>query len=295
MHTKQMSINESKKIIGRPVKPKLDDLYIITSPLDIKDKIVIDIKDILNFAFCPLYYKFRGKDTNVISLVDLYDKSMHNTIYAYLRSFQEGTLENTIEFLKYRWGQEWIKYKKTRDLIVTSPNPRWDTYDKYRKIGINGIFKFDNMIEKDKQLPIIIGHKYRIEIIPNVILTGTLECIREVTYDKESGDSDKVIQLIRFLTHVNRFDTIMAKTYDLELIAASYAFKELFNVDYFQSVSMEIETEKIIINNYSDKEYNLLKETVKNVIICLQNNINMIAPGKCCYHCSYRKTCIKTI
>lgn len=78
-------------------------------------------------------------------------------------------------------------------------------------------------------------------------------------------------------------------------MAAAYAFKETFNVDYFQVVTIEIETKKTTVNTYTNKEYDLLKQTVKNVVLSIQNNIKCISPDKQCYHCEYRNICINSL
>ena len=271
-------------------KIQINDLYIASTPLDIDNKLMIDIADVRDFCFCPQYYDLKNKDQNEINVRALYDKSLHRTFYAYLLALQENRLDSTLEFLKYRWGKEWIKYKNTKDILVTRSSIWRNSYEQLRKKGIDAIFNFNDIMLKDKQCPIIIGHKYQIEIIPNVILTGTYEYVREYTVNNK-----KVIQLVKFITFTNRFNTNIARQFDIELMAAAYAFKETFNVDYFQVVTIEIETKKTTVNTYTDKEYNLLKQTVKNVVLSIQNNIKCISPDKQCYHCEYRNICINSL
>ena len=128
---------------------------------------------------------------------------------------------------------------------------------------------------QDKQCPIIIGHKYQIEILPNVILTGTYEYVREITVGE-----NKIIQLVKFNSMSNRFRTNVSQKYDFELIAMAYAFKETFNVDYFQTVSIDIESQITMINTYTDKEYDLLKRTTKSVVLSIQNDIKCLSPDR---------------
>ena len=271
-------------------KLQLNDLYITSAPLDIRNQVMIDISDIVDFSFCPYYYDLKNRNPNEINSRVLYDKSLHKTIYAYLLALQEDRLDSTLEFLKYRWGKEWIKYKNAKELLVVRSSYKRDTYDNLRKKGIDSIFKFNDLMLQEKQCPIIIGHKYQIEILPNIILTGTYEYVREITVKNH-----KIIQVVKFVTIPNRFNTVISQKFDLELIAMAYAFKETFNVDYFQVVSIDIESKKTIINTYTAKEYNLLKQTVKNVVISIQNDIKCISPDKRCYHCEYRNICINTL
>lgn len=271
-------------------KIQINDLYIASTPLDIDNKLMIDIVDVRDFCFCPKYYDLKNKNRNEINVRTLYNKSLHRTFYAYLLALQENRLDSTLEFLKYKWGKEWIKYKNTKDILVTRSSIWKDSHERLRKKGIDAIFNFNDIMLNDKQCPIIIGHKYQIEIIPNVILTGTYEYVRECTINNK-----KVIQLVKFITQTNRFNTNIARQFDIELMAAAYAFKETFNVDYFQAVTIEIETKKTTINTYTDKEYDLLKQTVKNVVLSIQNNIKCISPDKQCYHCEYRNVCINDL
>ena len=97
-------------------KIQINDLYIASTPLDIDNKLMIDIADVRDFCFCPQYYDLKNKDQNEINVRALYDKSLHRTFYAYLLALQENRLDSTLEFLKYRWGKEWIKYKNTKDI-----------------------------------------------------------------------------------------------------------------------------------------------------------------------------------
>lgn len=271
-------------------KIQINDLYLATTPLNISNKIMIDITDVKDFAFCPYYYELKNRNPKEINSKILYDQSLHKTIYAYLLALQEDRLDSTLEFLKYRWGKEWIKYQNTKDILVTRSSIWTDTYEKLRKKGIDAIFKFNEIMLKDKQCPIIIGHKYQIEILPNIILTGTYEYVRELTVKKQ-----KVIQVVKFITTPDNFDTNMAKQFNLELIAMAYAFKETFNVDYFQVVSINVDTKRVLISSYTDKEYNLLKQTIKSVVLSIQNNIKCISPNKQCYHCEYRNVCINNL
>ena len=266
---------------------KFNDLYIATTPIDIDNKVMLDIKDVVDFSFCPYYYEVKNSNP-AVNFRTLYDQSLHKTIYAYLLALQEDKLDSTLEFLKYRWGQEWIKRKNAKDILLKRSAIKRDTYDNLRKRGIDAIFKFNDIMLQDKQCPIIIGHKYQIEILPNVILTGTYEYVREITVGE-----NKIIQLVKFNSMSNRFRTNVK--YDFELIAMAYAFKETFNVDYFQTVSIDIESQITMINTYTDKEYDLLKRTTKSVVLSIQNDIKCLSPDMRCYHCEYRHICINDL
>lgn len=282
MATTRRSIRRSVK-----TRERIDDLYVLTKPLNREHKIVLDIKDIISFCFCPFYQDLRNSVDNEVNYKELYDRSLHNTFYAYLRSLQEGGLDGTLKTLKYYWGKEWIRYKTTKDILVAPSSVHRDYYENGRRKGINAIYNFDEIMSDQRQLPIIIGHKYEYEILPDIILTGTFEYVRELTLDDET----KIIQLVKFISESNRFSTNIAKENDLELIAASYVFDKLFQTPYFQSVSIDIMAKKMMTCNYNKNDYNLLLNTIKSVVICMQNNIKCISPDQRCFHCEYRNIC----
>ena len=269
----------------------MNDLYILTNPLNTMNKIVIDIKDIVNYIYCPQYYEFYNTKEDP-TMTQLYNECIHSTFYAYLLSLQNDTLDDTVGFLKYNWGKQWIKHKTSKDLLLSHVRENTtyrNNYDARRKRGIDAILKFNKIMLNDKQFPIIINHKYEIEILPNIVLTGTLEYVRELTIGEH-----KVIQVIKFLSENNRFDTNIEHQYNLELIAMSYAFQTLFDVQEFQTIIIDIEKEKIYINYYSNKDYNYLKNTIKNTVISIQNNLKIVSPNKQCFHCGYRNKCLQT-
>jgi hypothetical protein len=286
MHIGQTSSEDNRN--KKKSEQQIDGLYVLTEPIDTYNKIVIDINEVTDFSFCPSYYEFKNSNKNEINLRTLYDKALHKTIYSYLLALQENRLENTLEFLKYKWGKEWINYKNIKELLITISSYEHDTYEKKRKKGIDAIFKFNDIMLKERQFPIIIGHKYQVEILPNIVLTGTLEYVRELTLD----NGQKVIQVVKFSPEPNRFYTNMAKLYSLDLISMSYAFNEIFNVDYFQSVFVDIESKKVTTNVYNKSNYDLLKKTVKSTVMCLQNGIKCVSPDYRCYCCEYRTHCL---
>ena len=69
------------------------------------------------------------------------------------------------------------------------------------------------------------------------------------------------------------------------------AFEDMFNTKGFEIVYVDIYKKKLISSYRTQKDYDLLKETVSGVVKCIQNNIKCISPDKNCYHCEYRKVC----
>lgn len=199
---------------------------------------------------------------------------------------QQGTLDGGIRFLKKRWGEAWIKQKTNSEIICTPSAMRYDSYDYKRKTGIEAIITF-NDIMNTPQFPIIINKPYKIQLSKGLILRGVFEYVREI----EQKDNTRTIQLMKFRTENNRFQVDSHMHHDLELTAMAIAFEEMFNVNEFELVYVDICKKKMISSFRGKKDIDLLKDTVRSVALCLKNNIRCVSPDKRCYHCEYRNIC----
>lgn len=250
----------------------------------------LNIKDVLDFSWCPKYYELKNNNPNEQNLKEAYDVALHKCFYQYLLALQNDTLDG-LKTLKYRWGKEWIKQKTNSELICTPSAVKRDTYDAKRKAGVDAIITFDKLMNVP-QFPILVNREYSLQITDDIILKGTWEYIREIEIDGR-----KVIQLMKFRTENNRFQVVGQMNHDLELTAAAMAFSKMFNQNNleFQLVYVDIYKKKMITSYRTAKDFALLKETVTSVAKCIRNNIKCISPDKRCYHCEYRDICTASL
>lgn len=248
---------------------------------------VISIKDVLDFSFCPRYYDLKHRTADEMNMKEAYDISLHKVFYAYLRALQNDTLKNSLEFLKYKWGKEWIKNKTNTEIILTPSALKRDLYDAKRRAGIDAIITFDELMNVP-QFPIIINKEYELKISDDIILTGVWEYIREIS-DKSDN---KFFQIMKFKTENNRFQVLKQMDYDLELTAAEMAFEQTFNGNA-QLVYVDIYRKKVMPSYRNNKDRQTLIQTVKSVVQCLKHNIRCVSPDKKCYHCEYRNECLQ--
>lgn len=250
----------------------------------------LNIKDVLDYCWCPKYYELKNNNPNERNLKEAYDIALHKCFYQYLLALQNDTLEG-LKTLKYRWGKEWIKQKTNSEIICTPSALKRDTYDAKRKAGIEAIITFDKLM-KTPQYPIVINKEYSIQITKDVILTGTWEYIREIEIDDR-----KIIQLMKFRTENNRFQVLSQMNHDLELTAAALAFSKMFNINQaeFQLVYVDIYKKRMMSSYRTAKDFELLKETVISVAKCIKGGIKCISPDKKCYHCEYRDDCSSSL
>lgn len=247
----------------------------------------LNIKDVLDFCWCPKYYDIKKNNPNKRNLKDTYDIALHKCFYLYLNALQNDTLENGMKTLKYKWGKEWVKQRTNSEIICTPSALKRDTYDAKRKAGIEAITIFEKLMNTP-QFPILINKNYSIKITDDIILEGTWEYVREVEINGQ-----KVIQLMKFRTENNRFQVVNQMHHDLELTAAALAFSNTFNQGdlTFQLVYVDIYKKRMTVSYRTAKDFDLLKETIISVAKCIRQDIRCISPDKKCYHCEYRDEC----
>lgn len=256
---------------------------------DQEEILTLDIKDVIDFCWCPKYYELKHDNPSENNLKEAYDVALHKCFYAYLTALQNDTLTDSIKTLKYKWGKEWVKQKSNSEIICTPSALKRDTYDAKRRAGIDAIITF-NKLMSTPQYPILVNKRYSIQIAKDIVLTGTWEYVREIDIQDK-----KVIQLMKFRTENNRFQVLSQMNHDLELTAAALAFNQMFNVKAVQLVYVDIYKKKMMMSHRTQQDFNLLKETVISVAKCIKNNIRCISPDKKCYHCEYRDICTASL
>lgn len=249
-------------------------------------KQIITAKEIIDFCWCPRYYDLKKNDSNPNNFKELYDNALHNCFYDYLVKLQNNNVINSIETLKYRWGKEWVKQKRNSQILCTPSANKRDTYDGKRKAGIDAIITFDKLMD-EPQFPILVNKQFSLPITNDITVIGTWEYVREIKINDK-----KVFQIMKFKTENNRFNVACNMNHDIELTIASKAFLEAFNVDSIQLVYMDIYKKKLVPSVRTQKDYDMLKQTVISVAHCIKHNIRCVSPDKRCYHCEYRDICM---
>ena len=77
----------------------------------------INIKDVIDFCWCPKYYELKNRNPNEKNLKELYDISLHKCFYSYLYAIQNDTLEEGIKTLKYKWSQLFDKDEIDKEVV----------------------------------------------------------------------------------------------------------------------------------------------------------------------------------
>lgn len=245
----------------------------------------IDIQEILDYNYCPVYYKLKYSNPGLENLTEAYDRILRKCFYSYINLLKSNSSVD-IGYLTKLWGKHWIKDKSLIKLMTTPSASMRDRYDLLRKNGIESLISFHNLMKQGSQYPILINKGYEIRISNNIILTGKWEYIREL-----QTEEDNIFQIIKFQHRKDKFQTLMQMRYDLELTAAAYAFETTFTAPNYQVVYANIYKEKMVPSYRDKSDFNILKQTVINTVKCISNNIYTISPDTKCFHCIYRNQC----
>lgn len=249
----------------------------------IKDK--ISIQEILDYGFCSMYYKFKYIDklSDANANIDFeYNEAIKNTIYGFLSACQCGDPGFTV--IKNIWGRIWIKQKKVIDLIYEKPKSWRDSHNEKRKLGIYSLDNFYNFIIKEPNIPIVYNHDYEVSL-NDITLIGKFEIIREV---------NKSIQLILIKNSTRNFNEIHLAR-DLEVTATSFAFRNIFEATEDSILLFNSEKGNFKKTIRTDNDYEILYNSVSNILKAINNDIYFACPSSKCFNCLYRKLCINSI
>lgn len=245
----------------------------------------ISINEVLDYGFCSMYYKYKYIDNlsdNNININKEYNEAIKKTIYGFLSSLQDNDLSfNTI---KHIWGRIWIKQKDVINLIYQKPKTWRDSHNEKRKLGIYSLNNFYEFITKESNIPLIYNQPYNIKI-GDISLMGEFEIIREI---------NKSTQIIIIKNSNRNFNNIHLEK-DLEVTATSLAFRKTFDTVEDDIVIFNSEKGNFKHTIRDEDDYKLLYNTVKKILVCINNNIFFACPNERCYNCLYRKICLEHI
>lgn len=255
-----------------------------------EDKIIINIQEVLDYAYCPMMYKYKYIDNlgdRYKTELEKYDICMHKCIYNFFTQAQFNKI--SIANLKASFASNWIKTNSITNIIYSEPSSWRDTENEKRKQGIEAIIKFYNLIKDNVGIPLVINKDYKVQMTSKIYLTGTFEVIREVANKK----GDKNIEILSIISD-GKFYNDMCLEKDLKVSAASYAFRKTFETREDIIKFYSIDKSKMYNTNRNKEDYKMLLNTVVNVCKCIHNEIFYICPTKKCHKCAYKKLCLKT-
>lgn len=249
----------------------------------------IDIKDVLNYCYCPMYYKFKSQNNlkdKLISTNEKFDKDMHESIYNYLELMQLG-YKVDLKILNKKFITKWLgKNKHIDDILYVEPANVNDIYEHKRKKALASLNDLNKFFLKYPFYPIAINKRYKINITKNLVLTGTLEFIREI---------NGMIEMISFRTDDKYNNNKVYVKKDIEITAAAYAYEKLTGKKIDMITFYGLDRNKIVPTTRNEEDYKTLIKIVKNVFKCIHNNIVYPCLNSNCISCLYNKICTENL
>ena len=249
----------------------------------------IDIKDVLNYCYCPMYYKFKNNSKykdKIISTTEKFDEDIHEAIYNYLSLMQLG-YKVDLKILNKKFITKWLgKNKKIDDILYVEPNNMKDIYERKRRNALETLRELNKFFLKYPFYPMIVNKKYKVPITKDLYLTGNLELVREI---------NNMIELISFRVDDRHNNNKVYVEKDIEITAASYAYEQITGNKIDMITFYGLDKNKITPTKRTEDDYKMLKKIVVNVYACIKNNIMYPSSNVNCINCLYNKVCVKEL
>lgn len=256
---------------------------------------ILRIKEIIDYLKCPQRHRFQWQEGMDVSVglrgspnrwhvVEYYEHAMHQVIYSIFHQYADERYPSP-HYVKQRWGSVWNKGRTKEDLISYTKSWR-DEIRKREKQGLNALLALHSDFQNGAGTPILIGKEYQIPV-GNHTLIGTLELVREVI--DEEGKS--IIEIVDFKTD-DKVTSLHIKG-DLEVTAASYAFRHLFGHKENRIMYHGIQSRAQQYTQRDERDFELLAHVVENVARSIEADIHYPVLNSRCYECPFQKVCEK--
>lgn len=253
------------------------------------------IKEVLDYIKCPQRHTFQWQQGIDVSVglkgspnrwyvVEYYDHAIHQVIYSMLHQYADDRYPSP-HYMKQRWGATWNKGRTKEDILNYTKSWR-DEIRKREKMGLKALLELHSDFQNDAGTPILIGKEYTVPIGAHT-LVGTLELVRETK--NEEGKS--ILEIVDFKTEDKTMNLHIKG--DLEVTAASYAFRHLFGhtEDRVSYHGLQSRTQQH--TKRDEKDFELLAHVVDNVARAIESGIHYPVLNSRCYECPFQKVCEK--
>jgi len=240
----------------------------------------IHIDEVIAYMNCPVMYMFRyktGHSTKSINLNTKFDIDMHKLFYNLFMRLQNKDGDGVeVAHLKKAWGKLWLSDRVGYEVVIAEPKTWRDTVNVKRKAGIEAIDHLWKNFLKEKPFDVLVVNQEYEVMIDDIKLKGKWDLIREVENELRVDD---VLKNGFFVKN------------DLRITAASYAFKAM--TGYKED---KIRMYRGLKGTFTDtsrdeKDYNLLKHTVKQIVKAIDQDIYYPSITSDCNTCPYRHAC----
>jgi CRISPR/Cas system-associated exonuclease Cas4 (RecB family) len=204
--------------------------------------------------------------------------------YGLFHQIADGRYPN-IHYMKKRWGDTWNNNRTKEDVLFDTNSWRND-HRKLERKGTTALLALHKDFKNNPGTPILIGKEYKVQIGKHQV-TGVIDLVREIT-----GPEDKpIIEILDFKSD-DRPTNLHVKG-DIEVTAASMAFRKLFNYKENQITYHGILSGQQQTAVRTPKDYQLLEMAVDNVARAIEQEIFYPVLNHKCNECPFQKHCEK--
>ncbi len=254
----------------------------------------ITVEQLLDYTFCPLMYKFKHIDKNKVFLKDdgtlnfkilgpKFVRDLHVMAYYLFNYIQDGTFPSPAR-MKQRWSVVWGQ-SRTKEEIIFFTGPWADQRRQLERKGTQAILDMLDMFQDNPGKVLMVGSNYTVDI-EGFKLSGTFELVRLLRENNKT-----ITEIVDFKVEERLMSNHIR--HDLEITAASYAYRKLFNKKEDRVAYHDLVTGTIYYTKRDKEDYIRLLRVIENVYKAIETNIYYPVMDERCYKCSYQEPCIR--
>lgn len=269
---------------------------------------IADIRQVLDYIHCPMLYRFRNVDRiqpttiadsryrkeNEQGLEELFDSEVHKIGYHIFNYIQDGTFPSQ-KVLRSKWSRLWLRNKNKTDILFEVSTERSTTTQRrLERLGVRVIDQMWTKFRETPGIPILVGQQTEVAIGKHRI-TIKLDLVREIKIEDQA-----IIEIMDFKTglasRINESITTPLNLHihnDLEVTAASYAFRQLTGAEEDRITYYDMVRDKEYVTVRTEKDYKALEKVLDHVEVAIANEIYYPVMNAKCLECPFQKLCAK--
>ena len=251
----------------------------------------IHIRDLVEYAECSMRYRFRHidkvKEKEVVTtrgpmtgtiIHKEYDRALHQAMAHIFHNVQAGRYPSLYN-MKQVWSKLWIRDDVTHKHRVQEIMSRRDERRRKESQGLRIITDMHKSLYENHGEPIAIDYEYEVKVGRHTLI-GTLDLVRVM---------NNVVEIVDW-----KFDERAALTHlrnDLEITAASMAFRQLFGYTEERIVFYGLTSGKSQETKRDEKDYRALEMIMDNVERAIKHDIFFPVLNFKCLECPFERHC----
>lgn len=260
------------------------------------NKLEITVDELHTYLHCPAKYRFefihgiQGEK----SKSEKFKEALHKTIYYFFYSVMNEKLP-TLANLKDKWAATCEAYFgdeiKKESILSIRPGFNKDGrrdilhYPEFIK-GMEMLNHFYQFNKDNPGTPIAVDYDYRVAM-GDVIIKGKFELIREIV-DKEDGK--RYIEIVDFKTNDRPLEYVLVKN-DMNLMLASYAFRNLFKTEEDRTKYHYMSSGRDIVVRFKGNDYGRIQSIVHGVTHGIREKHFYPRQTFMCKNCGHKDIC----